>query len=134
MRAKRPGGGDRPRRVAEQLQHELGQLLVRGLKDPRLGGVFVTITGVKLSPDLREGVVYYSVFGDDAVRKSTAEGLAAAAGYLRHEVAQNLGLRVAPSFRFVFDESIERGARIEELLREVHAGEPKDPPPDPEKE
>ncbi len=122
MTGKRSGGGERPRRVAEQVQHEIGLLLVRGLKDPRITG-FVTVTGVKLSPDLREGVVYYSVFGEEPVRRSTQAGLEAAAGYLRREVARNLGLRVAPTLRFVFDESIERGDRIETLIKEVHAAE-----------
>lgn len=113
------GGTARPTRVAEEVQHELSQILVRGLKDPRLAG-FITLTGVKMSPDLREGIVYYSVFGSEAQRKSTQEGLDAAAGYLKREVGHNLRLRVAPNLRFVFDESIEHGDRIEQLLREVH--------------
>jgi ribosome-binding factor A len=113
------GGTARPTRVAEQVQHELSQILVRGLKDPRIVG-FVTLTGVKMSPDLREGIVYYSVFGTEAERKSTQEGLQAAAGYLKREVGHNLRLRLAPNLRFVFDESIEEGDRIESLIREVH--------------
>ncbi|MHB8421011.1 MAG: 30S ribosome-binding factor RbfA [Myxococcales bacterium] len=113
------GGTSRPARVAEEVQRELSSLLVRGLKDPRLQG-FVTLTGVKLSPDLREGIVYYSVFGGEAERESTQQGLEAAAGFLRHEIGQKLKLRVAPILRFVFDNSIENGDRIEKLLREVH--------------
>ncbi len=113
------GGTGRPARVAEAVQHELSSLLVRGLKDPRIVGL-VTVTGVKLSPDMREGVVYYSVFGSEAERQSTQAGLEAAAGYLRREVGQKLKLRLAPSLRFVFDTSIETGDRIEQLLREVH--------------
>jgi ribosome-binding factor A len=113
------GGTARPTRVAEQVQHELGQILVRGLKDPRIVG-FVTITGVKMSPDLREGIVYYSVFGTEAERKSTQAGLEAAASFLKREVGHNLRLRLAPNLRFVFDESIEQGDRIEKLIREVH--------------
>ena len=114
------GGTSRPARVAEEVQRELSSILVRGLKDPRITG-FVTLTGVKLSPDLREGVVYYSVFGSEAERKSTHEGLEAAAGFLRREIGQRLKLRVAPNLRFVFDTSIETGDRIEKLIREVHA-------------
>ncbi|HUB09064.1 MAG TPA: 30S ribosome-binding factor RbfA [Myxococcales bacterium] len=113
------GGTSRPARVAEEVQRELSSILVRGLKDPRIVGL-VTITGVKLSPDLREGVVYYSVFGTEAERTSTQEGLQAAAGFLRREIGHRLKLRVAPNLRFAFDTSIETGDRIEQLIREVH--------------
>ncbi len=132
LRGPRRGFGGSPRatRVGEQVQHELGQMLVRGLKDPRIAGL-VTITGVELSPDLREGVVYYSVFGGADVRRSTQEGLEAAAGYLKREVAQRLRLRVTPTLRFAVDESIERGDRIERLLREVHEAENSTPPSQP---
>jgi ribosome-binding factor A len=108
----------RPMRVAQMIQEEVGRLLVRGLKDPRLGGL-ITVTGAKISPDLKEAVVYYSVLGDEAQRKSTQAGLEAAAPYLKREVARNLTLRYAPQLRFVFDESIERGDRIEQLLKEA---------------
>lgn len=121
------GGTARPTRVAEQVQHELGQILVRGLKDPRIVG-FVTITGVRMSPDLREGIVYYSVFGTEVERKSTQAGLEAAASYLKREVGHNLRLRLAPNLRFVFDESIEQGDRIEKLIREVHEHDTEAPP------
>ena len=117
---KKGGAGTaRPQRVAEEVQHEIGRLIVRGLKDPRITG-FVTITGVKLSPDLREGIVYYSVFGSELAQKSTQEGLDAAASYLQREVGRQLRLRVVPRLRFVIDESIVRGDRIEQLIREVH--------------
>ncbi len=128
MRARPPprgfGGSPRSARVGEQLHRELSRLLVRGLKDPRLTGL-VTITGVDLSPDLREGKIYYSVFGEPAVRESTGEGLAAAAAFLAREAARALHLRVVPTLRFTLDESIERGARIERLLREVQEAEKK---------
>lgn len=108
---------DRPTRVAHHIQEELGRILARGLKDPRVG--FVTITGVELSPDLRHGKVYYSVLGSEEEKRQTAEGLQAATGYLKREVAKALSLRYAPELRFLYDDSAERGARIEELLREV---------------
>jgi ribosome-binding factor A len=99
------------------LQQRLAEVFARGLKDPRLG--LVTITGVKISPDLREARVFWTVHGDSAVRKETAHGLSAARGYLRHELS-SLGLRVLPDLHFVYDEAIDRGDRIEQLLREVH--------------
>jgi len=111
-------GAPRPMRVAQMIQEEVSRLLLRGLKDPRLGGL-ITVTGAKISPDLKEAVVYYSVFGDEAQRKATQQGLEAASTYLKREVAHNLKLRYAPHLRFVFDESIERGDRIEQLLREA---------------
>jgi ribosome-binding factor A len=106
----------RPERVAHLLQQRLAELFARGLKDPRVG--LVTITGVKMSPDLREAWVYWTVHGEMEVRKETAKGLSAARGYLRHELA-SLALRVLPELHFMYDEAIDRGDRIERLLREV---------------
>jgi ribosome-binding factor A len=113
-----PRATPRAVRVAQTIQEEVSRLLLRGLKDPRLGGL-ITVTGAKISPDLKEAVVYYSVFGEPAQREMTQEGLEAASPYLKREVAKNLKLRYAPHLRFVFDESIERGDRIEQLLREA---------------
>jgi ribosome-binding factor A len=107
----------RPERVAHLLQQRLAELFARGLKDPRVG--LVTITGVKMSPDLREARVYWTVHGDPEIREQTAQGLSAARGYLRHELS-TLALRVLPELHFTYDEAIDRGDRIERLLREVH--------------
>ena len=109
---------DRPARVAEEFQHEISQILARGLKDPRVVG-FVTVTGAKMSPDLREVTVYVSVHGDEPTRKKTMAGLTAATGFLQREAARNLRLRVVPHLRFVWDASIEEGDKIERLLREA---------------
>jgi len=107
---------------------------VRGLRDPRLG--FVTITGVKMSPDLREARVFWTVHGEIEVRKETARGLSAARGYLRHELS-SLGLRILPDLHFTYDEAIDRGDRVEQLLREVHEADERRSSPEsilPEKE
>jgi ribosome-binding factor A len=114
-------GPDRPTRVAEEFRHELGNLLARGLKDPRITG-FVTVTGAKMSPDLKEVAVYVSIHGEIAERERTLEGLRAAAGFLQRQAARNLRLRHTPHLRFVYDESVERGDRIERLLREARRG------------
>lgn len=111
-------------RVAALLQQEVGGLLARGLKDPRIG--LVTVTGAKVSPDLREAWIYYSVHGDEKVRRETAQGLEAASGWLRREVGQNIELRVTPRLTFVLDEAIDRGDRIERLLMEIRDQERKD--------
>ena len=107
----------RPDRVGHLLQQELAGIFARGLKDPRIG--LVTITGVKMSPDLREAWVYWTVHGDAAVRRETARGMEAARGWLRREVGATLGLRVVPELHFTYDEAIDRGDRVEQLLREV---------------
>ena len=111
---------NRPARVAEEFRQELSALLARGLKDPRVTG-FVTVTGAKMSPDLKEATVYVSIHAEDAERDRTLEGLRAAATFLQREVARNIGLRYTPHLRFVYDESVARGDRIDRLLREARA-------------
>jgi ribosome-binding factor A len=108
----------RPARVAEEFRHELGAVLARGLKDPRVTG-FITVTGAKMAPDLKEITVYVSIHAGEAERERTLEGLRAAATWLQREVSRNLKLRHTPHLRFVYDPSVERGDRIERLLREA---------------
>jgi ribosome-binding factor A len=114
-------GHDRPAQVASEFTHELSMLLTRGgLKDPRVTGL-VTVTGAKMAPDLKDITVYLSILGDEPVKKATLEGLRAAAPYLQREVSRALGLRHTPHLRIVYDESVERGDRIDRLLREARA-------------
>ena len=109
---------DRAARVAHEFQREIGELLARGLKDPRITG-FITVTGAKMPPDLKDITVYISVHGDEAVRERTLEGLRAATGYLQREVAKRIKLRYTPHLRFAYDESVAEGDHIERLLKEV---------------
>ena len=109
---------NRPERVAHMVQQLLGELFARGMRDPRIG--LVTITGVKMSTDLREARVYWTVHGDPEQRKHTAKGLENARGFLRREIGTELKLRVVPDLHFTYDEAIDRGERIEQLLRQVH--------------
>ncbi|QRO00004.1 30S ribosome-binding factor RbfA [Archangium violaceum] len=109
---------NRPERVGQEIQAALGRMLTRGeLKDPRIG--FITVTGVKVSPDLKVARVFYSMMGTEEERKETQKGLEAAKGYIRREITEAVNLRVSPEVFFTFDESVERGDRIERLLREV---------------
>jgi ribosome-binding factor A len=108
----------RPERVAQMVQELLGELFARGMRDPRIG--LVTITGVKMSPDLREARVYWTVHGDASQRKHTAMGLENARGFLRREIGLQLKLRMTPDLHFTYDEAIDRGERIEQLIRSVH--------------
>jgi ribosome-binding factor A len=108
----------RPERVGQEIQAAIANLLTRGeLRDPRIG--FITITGVKVSPDLRVARVYYSMLGTDQQRAETQKGLEAAKGFVRREVAAVVKLRVAPEIYFAFDRSLAEGDKIDRLLREV---------------
>jgi len=109
---------NRPERVAQMVQQLLGEIFARGMRDPRIG--LITVTGVKMSPDLREARVYWTVHGDPGQRKQTAKGLENARGFLRREIGVELKLRVTPDLHFTYDEAIDRGERIEQLIRQVH--------------
>ncbi len=93
-------------------------MLAGELKDPRLAGL-VTVTEVRVSPDLKQARIYVSVMGTQAEQTSTLQGLAAAAGYVRHELTERLQVRRAPEVHFVLDHTEEYGQRIEELLRQT---------------
>lgn len=122
--------GKRTDRVGALLQSALAELLVRDVRDPRIG--MVTITGVELSADLKHARVFVSALGDAAAHRRTLAGLASARPYLQAQVGRRLGLRFTPELSFAFDPSFERAARIEGLLRELHPGdEPPDAAPSP---
>lgn len=105
----------RAERVADLIRQELGQLLEREVKDPRVG--FVTVMSVEVSGDLRIARVAVSILGDEKQREQSLEGLAAAQGFLRHELAQRLALRHTPAVVFELDRSLQSEQRIDELPR-----------------
>ena len=109
--------GARPERVGEELRHTLAELLGRDVHDPGLG--FVTVTRVKVSPDLQLARVSYTSFGDDKARKDTAKALGRATPFLRRAIGQRLRLRRVPELTFHFDESVESQARIEKILLDL---------------
>src|SRR5438477_7178679 len=98
---------DRMRRVDEAVRSVLGDAIAKDLKDPRVG--FVTVTGVKTSPDLRHARVYVSVLGDEAVRAASLDGLRSAHGMLQRALAAELKLKHTPTLTFEYDESVDRG-------------------------
>ena len=104
------------RRVNEAVREVVSARLLEGLRDPRIG--FVTVTSVETSPDLRQAKVYVSVLGSDDERAETLAGLESAHGLLQAAVATELRMKHTPTLQFVFDESIDRGMRISELLDE----------------
>jgi ribosome-binding factor A len=109
--------GSRPDRVGEQIRQELATLLAREVHDPGVG--FVTITRVKVSPDLQLARAYYTQLGDEAARKATRRALDRATPFLRRQIGQRLRLRRVPELRFEFDESVEKQDRIEQILLEL---------------
>ncbi len=102
------------RRVDVAMRAVLSDAIAKDLKDPRVG--FVTVTGVKTSPDLRYARVYVSVLGDEAAREGSLEGLRSAHGFLQRRVATELTLKHTPSLTFEYDESVVRGLRISHLI------------------
>ena len=111
--------GTRPQRVGEAIRDELSTLLAREVHDPGIG--FITLTSVKVSPDLQLARVYYTSMGDAGALKDTAKALGRATPFLRRQVAQRLRLRRAPELQFFFDESIARQDRIEQILQDLKA-------------
>jgi ribosome-binding factor A len=104
----------RMRRVNEAMREVLSDAIAKDLKDPRVG--FVTVTGVKTSPDLRHARVYVSVLGDEPARDASLAGLRSAHGYLQGVIASQLTLKHTPALTFAYDDSVDRGMRITELL------------------
>jgi ribosome-binding factor A len=112
----------RPDRVGEQIRDELSRLLSRGIvHDPGIG--FITLTRVKVSPDLQVARVFYTSLGDEKARKETAKALARATPFLRRQIGGVLTLRRVPELEFRFDESIAHQDRIEQILRDLHEEE-----------
>ena len=110
--------GKRSEKVADLIQKEVSQMLVKSVKDPRIG--FVTITKVTVSEDCRIAKVYFSVVGTLAERESSVKGLDSARGYVRKELGRRIRLRYTPEIIFQFDPSIEYAIRMEELIQSIH--------------
>ena len=109
--------GSRPERVGEAIRQELSVMLQREVHDPGIG--FVTLTRVKVSPDLQVVRVYYTVIGDDRERRETAKALERAVPFLRRQIGQRVRLRRVPELHFEYDESIEKQDRIEKILLDL---------------
>jgi len=121
---------NRPERVAERIKRETAEILENELRDPRLHGI-VSVTDVEITHDLSAAKIFVSALAEGKEREQILKALQSAAGFVRRRLAPRLGLREVPEVRFLFDDSIERGARVETLLRKIAEGEPI---PDPEDE
>lgn len=125
--------GARTERVAEEFREILAEEVQR-LKDPRVG--FVTVTGVEVTPDLRQARVFYTAMGDDRERAGTRAALRSATKHLRYELGRQVRLKVTPELEFREDRSAEQGERIDAIIERLHreasgastaAGEPSAP-------
>jgi ribosome-binding factor A len=106
-------------KVADQIREELARLLSREVQDPGIG--FLTLTRVKVTPDLQIARAYYTTLGDEANRRDTVRALGRATPFLRRQLGQRLRLRRVPELEFFYDESIAHQDRIEQIIRELHA-------------
>jgi ribosome-binding factor A len=113
--------GRRPERLGHEIRVILSELMVREVKDPRIG--FVTITRVEVTPDLHHARVYVSILGTPEEQKASLEGLSSAAGFLRHEIAHHLDMRRTPELSFALDQGAEAVERIDSLLQQIHKEE-----------
>ena len=111
--------GSRPERVGDQIRQELAVLIAREVQDPGVG--FLTLTRVKLTPDLQQARVFYTTIGDAKARTETARALERATPFLRRQIARRLRLKHVPELQFFYDESIERQDRIERIIQDLHA-------------
>lgn len=110
---------ERCQRVAEEMKREIAQILRDELKDPRIG--FVTITSVEVTGDLRYAKVFVSIYENAEEQKQTLQALNSASGFVRREIGKRIKLRYTPEIIFKFDDSIQHGAKIAELLHKVQA-------------
>ena len=106
----------RAQKVGDQIQRELSEIVRRELRDPRVG--MITLTAVEVSPDCAHATVYFTCLDATHVPEA-ADGLRRAAGFLRSQLARRIKLYVTPELRFAYDESIERGARLSQLIDSV---------------
>ena len=112
----------RSSRVGDQIKREISEIVLLILKEPKLG--FITITDVELTDDLRYAKVFYSVLGDEMERKESQQGLERAKGFIQREIGKRIRLKHIPQIIFRYDNTTERAARIEQLLKQVRT-EPK---------
>ncbi|KXS50299.1 MAG: ribosome-binding factor A [Halanaerobium sp. 4-GBenrich] len=119
-------------RVGELLKEEISQIVLREMKDPRIG--FVSVTDVEVSGDLRHAKVFISVYGTDKEKEETMEGLQQAQGFVRKLVGERVKIHHTPEIIFRYDDSIENGVHISEIIKDLkESGEIKESDSDAEK-
>jgi ribosome-binding factor A len=116
----------RQRRVADQIQRELADLIRSEVKDPRVG--MITLTGVEVSPDLAHAKIFFTTLAEGEQREDTLEGLRRAAGFLRSQIGARIKIHNTPDLHFFYDASVEQGVRLTKLIDDAvasdkHSGE-----------
>jgi ribosome-binding factor A len=109
-------------RVSQQIKRELSEMMRRDLKDERISGI-VSVTDVECSNDCRYAKIFISVYGDEAAQQGTIGALNDHTSYIRGELGRRLGLRFAPEVSFRLDNSLERGAKVSQLIAKISRGE-----------
>ncbi len=109
----------RTHKVADQIQREISEILLRDLRDPRVG--MITLTGVEVSPDFAHATVYFTCLEADHASEAS-EGLGRAAGFIRAQLAKRIRMYTVPELRFLYDESVERGAHLSRLIDVLSGG------------
>jgi len=104
-------------RVGDVVRAEISNMVLKDLKDPRIG--MVTITRVKISDDLKTAKVFFSVIGDEKDREKSKQGLERASGFIKRELGKRLRLKYLPDIKFIWDDSIEYGIRISKMLEKL---------------
>jgi ribosome-binding factor A len=104
-------------RVSGLIQEVLAELLKKNIRDPRLA--MATITGVKMSRDLKLARIYFTIYGDSQKSEAAAQGFASARGFIKRTLARRLNLRYMPDLKFFYDESFEYGSHIDQLLKKI---------------
>lgn len=121
----------RARRIGDQIQRELAEIVRNELRDPRVG--MITFTGVEVTPDFAHAKVFFTMLGDDSEREETLRGLRRAAGFMRSLLGRRIKIHNTPELHFEFDESVERGVRLSKLIDDAVASGP-DPSRAPEED
>ena len=112
--------GRRVSRIAALIKKEVSQILLHDIKDDRVGSGMVSITDVEVSGDLQHAKIFVSIYGSEAARQETMEGLRSAKGYVRSYLGQRVRLRRTPEIVFIHDRSLERGDQILSLINQVN--------------
>ncbi len=112
----------RNERVRKTLMKEIADILQKEIRDPRISGV-VSILDVEVSHDNSYAKVYYSVFGNEEQKENTIEAMKQNTSKIRHEVGKRIRLRLTPELRFIYDDSVERGTKITEIIDKISRGE-----------
>jgi ribosome-binding factor A len=116
--------GKRAVRVGDQVLREIAVLLLEKVEDPRVGGV--TLTGIEMTNDLKEGRVFYSAIGGEEEIRKAKQGLDSARGFIKREIGRRLSLRYVPEIIFVHDPTLEKGSRMDRLFDKLRVDEPHD--------